>query len=244
MDIKEIFNEEQFKQMLSVFDSIEDSKKELLKLLLELSEWKNGITNYLAKHKASEEWNRYQEIIPHIPEHLRLMLFLECVYTQQDSITDEQYQYFLHLCESEPDDSKKIRKHLLSNKDFEFPDDYITIYRGEHGLSDTEIGHEHTASKDVEHGISWTYEPSVAGFFAVRTQSDDCRVYTAMVHKKDVLLIYDNRTEAEVIIKPVCMGTELVELKEEKINCNIEVMRKYYAYWDKENQKYDFDEGE
>lgn len=99
MDIKEIFNEEQFKQMLSVFDSIEDSKKELLKLLLELSEWKNGIKNYLTKHKA-DEWNRYQEIIPHIPEHLRLMLFLECVYTQQDSITDEQYQYFLQLCES------------------------------------------------------------------------------------------------------------------------------------------------
>lgn len=69
----------------------------------------------------------------------------------------------------------------------------MTIYRGEHGLSNTEIGHGHTASKDVQHGLSWTYEPSVAGFFAVRTQSDDCQIYTAKVHKDDVLLIYDER---------------------------------------------------
>lgn len=115
----------------------------------------------------------------------------------------------------------------------------MTIYRGEHGLSDTEIGRGHTASKDVQHGISWTYEPSMTGFFAVRTQSDDCRIYTAKVHKDDVLLIYDERTEAEVIIKPMCIGTKLLDLQEEKIKCNISVMRKFYKYRDDENKKYE-----
>lgn len=79
----------------------------------------------------------------------------------------------------------------------------------------------------------------MAGFFAVRTQSDDCRIYTAKIHKDDVLLIYDERTEAEVIIKPMCIGTKLLDLHEEKIDCNISVMREFYKYRENEHKKYD-----
>ena len=57
-----------------------------------------------------------------------------------------------------------------------------------------------------------------------------------------MLLISDNRTEAEIIIKPICLGTKLIDLKEEVIDCNISVMKKYYTYRDFEDSKYDFDE--
>ena len=56
-----------------------------------------------------------------------------------------------------------------------------------------------------------------------------------------MLLIYDERTEAEVIIKPMCLGTKLLELHEEKIECDISVMREFYKY--RENKKYE-SEGE
>ncbi len=231
--------------MVAVTTDVDKSKREILILLLELSEWKNGIIKYLAQYDKSEEWSRYKEILQYIPGHLRLMLFLECIYTQQDIISDEQYRHFIQLCSDEADKSIMLRNHLVSNRNYMFSEDgYLTIYRGEHGLSDTEIGHEHTASKPVEYGISWTYEPSVVGFFAVRTQSDDCRVYTARIHKSDILLIYDDRTEAEVIIKPMCIGAKLLDLKEERIECDISVMRKFYEYRDTENAKYDFDEEE
>lgn len=227
--------------MIKLLADSDIPNKDIAPLLLEESEWRNGIIKYLAKHEKSEEWDCYKKVIPQVPDYLHLILFLECIYTQQDNITEEQYDYFLQLCKNEPDKSKAIRDYSMMLVEYRFPDDYITIYRGEHGLSDTKIGHEHTASKCVERGISWTYEPSVAGFFAVRTQSDDCRVYTAKVHKKDVLLISDSRTEAEIVIKPICLGTKLIDLQEEIIDCNISVMKKYYAYRDFENNKYDID---
>lgn len=239
--IDTIINIETLNKMKEFLADSDIPNKNIAPLLLEESEWRNGITKYLAKHEKSEEWYYYKKVIPQVPDYLHLILFLECIYTQQDNMTDEQYDYFLQLCKNEPDKSKAIRDYSIKLVEYRFPDDYITIYRGEHGLSDTEIGHEHTASKCVEQGISWTYEPSVAGFFAVRTQSDDCRVYTAKVHKKDVLLISDNRTEAEIIIKPICLGTKLIDLIEEVIDCNISVMKKYYAYRDFEDNKYDFD---
>lgn len=243
IDINKIFDKDRFHRMVGVTSDVEETKREILILLLELSEWKSGIVKYLSKHEKSEEWNHYQEVLPYIPQHLKLMLFLECIYTQQDNITDEQYNYFMQLCSDEPEESKKIRNHLLSNVNFMFSEDgYITIYRGEHGLSDTEIGSKYTASRNVDYGVSWTYESSVAGFFAVRTQSDDCRVYTARIHKSNILLIYDDRTEGEVIIKPMCLGTTLLDLQEEKIECNISIMQKFYDYRDSENKKYDLDE--
>lgn len=240
--IDTIINHESLNRMIKLVTDLHIPNKDIAPLLLELSEWESGIAKYLAKHEKSEEWDCYTKIIPQVPDYLYLMLFLKCIYTQQDNIAEEQYNYFSQLCENEPVQSKMIRNHYMKLEEYRFPDDFITIYRGEHGLSDTTIGHEHTASKYVERGISWTYEPSVAGFFAVRTQSDDCRVYTAKVDKKDILLISDKRTEAEVIIKPVYLGTKLIDLKEEVIDCNISVMRKYYVYRDFENKKHDFDD--
>ena len=237
-----IIDQEALNKMIKLITDLDIPNKDIAPLLLELSEYKSGITKYLAQHEKSEEWDCYKEVVPQAPDYLHLMLFLECIYTQQDNITDEQYNYFLQLCENEPDKSKELRYYNMKSEEYKFPDNYITIYRGEHGLSDTAIGHDHTASRCVEQGISWTYEPSVAGFFAVRTQSDDCRVYTAKVHKKDVLLISDNRTEAEVVIKPICLGNKLIDLKEEVIDCNITVMQKYYTYRDYENSKYNFDD--
>lgn len=241
LTIDTIINIETLNKMKELLADSDIPNNDIAPLLLELSEWKSGITKYLANHEKLEEWDCYKRVIPQVPDYLHLILFLECIYTQQDNITDEQYDYFLQLCKNEPDKSKAIRDYSIKLVEYKFPDDHITIYRGEHGLSDTKIGREHTASKCVERGISWTYEPSVAGFFAVRTQSDDCRVYSAKVHKKDVLLISDNRTEAEVIIKPICLGTKLTDLKEKVIDSNISVMKKYYAYRDFENNKYDFD---
>lgn len=240
--IDTIINHETLNNMIKLLADSDIPNKDIAPLLLELSEYKSGLVKYLAEHEKSQEWNCYKKVIPQVPDYLHLILFLECIYTQQDNITEEQYDYFLQLCKNEPDKSKAIRDYSMKLEENRFPDDYITIYRGEHGLSDTKIGHEHTASKCVEQGISWTYEPSVAGFFAVRTQSDDCRVYTAKVHKRDVLLISDNRTEAEVIIKPICLGTKLIDLKEKIINCNISVMEKYYAYRDFEDNKYNIEE--
>lgn len=239
INIEEIINQNTLQALLEVVDISDIENKDTLKLMMELNEWKHGIQGYLAKFEQPEQWEVYREIIPFIPQYLQLLSFLKCIYTQQDNITDEQYQYFLQCCENEPEKSMQIREHLIRNVNFKFPNEYMTIYRGEHGLSGTDIGLGHTASKDVQHGISWTYEPSVAGFFAVRTQSDDCRIYTAKIHKDDVLLIYDKRTEAEVIIKPICVGTKLLDLHEEKIDCNISVMRKFYKYREDENKKYE-----
>lgn len=216
-------------------------KRETLVLMMEFSEWKNGIIDYLAKHKKEDMWKCYREIIPSIPDYLQLMLFLECIYTQQDIITEEQYEYFTCLCQNEPVKSIEIRNFKNSDHKSRFLDEYITVYRGEHGLSDTAIGCEHMGSMNVSHGISWTYEQSVAGFFAVRTQSDDCRIYTAKVHKSDILLIYDRRHEAEVIIKPMCIGTKLLDLKEEIVKPRISIMRKFYEYRDAERNKYNVD---
>ena len=58
-----------------------------------------------------------------------------------------------------------------------------------------------------------------------------------------MLLIYDERTEAEVIIKLMCLGTKLLELHEEKIECDISVMREFYKYRENEHKKYE-SEGE
>ncbi len=240
--IDTIIDLETLNKMKEIFTDSDIPNKDVASLVLELGEWRNGIRKYLANYEKSKEWDCYKGVISQVPDYLHLILFLECIYTQQDNITDGQYDYFLQLCRNEPDKSKAIRDYSIKLAEYKFPDDYITIYRGEHGLSDTKIGHEHTASKCVERGISWTYEPSVAGFFAVRTQSDDCRVYTAKVHKKDVLLISDSRTEAEIVIKPICLGTKLIDLQEEIIDCNISVMKKYYVYRDFENNKYNFDE--
>lgn len=216
---------------------MESDQQEMLILMMEYTQWKNGIVDYLARHNKADMWKCYKRIIPIIPDYLQLMLFLEVIYTQQDRISRKQYSYFKRLCMNEPEKSMQIRNHLLDNEKCRFPDEYITIYRGEHGLSDTYIGSDHTASRNVEHGISWTYEKSVAGFFAVRTQSQDCRIYTAKVHKSDVLLIYDNRYEAEIIIKPICIGTKLLDLKEEPIEANISVMREFYKYRDTEKSE-------
>lgn len=237
-----IIDHESLNKMIKLVTDLDIPNRDIAPLLLELSEYKSGIIKYLAKHEKPEEWDCYKKVVPQAPDYLHLMLFLECIYTQKDNITQEQYDYFLQLCRNEPDESKEIRNYNMKCEECRFSEDHITIYRGEHGLSNTVIGRDYTASRCVEQGISWTYEPSVAGFFAVRTQSDDCRVYTAKVHKKDVLLISDNRTEAEVIIKPVCLGTKLIDLKEEVIDCNISVMRRYYAYRDFEDSKYDFDD--
>lgn len=144
----------------------------------------------------------------------------------------------------EPEQSKQLRNHLNKNHSVARNRDYVVIYRGQHGTSSTNIGKDHTKSRDVEHGISWTYEKAVAGFFAVRTQSSNCRIFTAKVSLEDILLIDDNRTEAEVIIRPPYLGGKLVNLKEEKINSDISVMRRWYKYRDEENSKYDLINGE
>lgn len=240
---EEVINQNKLQVLLEVVDDLNIENKDTLKLMIELNEWEHGIQEHLVKFEEPERWEIYKEIVPFIPQYLQLLSFLKCIYTQQDNITDDQYQYFLQVCQNDPEKSRQIREHLIKNVNFKFPNEYMTIYRGEHGLSDTDIGRGHTASKDVQHGISWTYEPSVAGFFAVRTQSDDCRIYTAKVHKDDVLLIYDERTEAEVIIKPMCLGTKLLDLHEEKIECNISVMREFYKYRENEHKKYE-SEGE
>lgn len=173
INIEEIINQNTLQALLEVVDDLDIENKDTLKLMTELNEWEHGIQEHLVKFEESEKWDIYREMIPFIPPYLQLLLFLRCIYTQQNNITEEQYQYFLEICKNEPEKSKQIREHLLSNQNHRFPNVYITIYRGEHGLSETDIGRGHTASKDAQHGISWTYEPSVAGFFAVRTQSDD-----------------------------------------------------------------------
>lgn len=173
INIEEIINQNNLQALLEIVDDLDAENKDTLKLMVELNEWEHGIQEHLAKFEELERWDIYKEMIPLIPPYLQLLSFLKCIHTQQNDITDDQYQYFLNICENEPEKSKQIREHLLRNQNYRFPNVYITIYRGEHGLSETDIGRGHTASKDAQHGISWTYEPSVAGFFAVRTQSDD-----------------------------------------------------------------------
>ena len=57
-------------------------------LLMEESEYKSGLVKYLAKHEKSEEWDCYKVVISQVPDYLHLILFLECIYTQQDNITE------------------------------------------------------------------------------------------------------------------------------------------------------------
>lgn len=223
---------------------ISSEQLEKYKSISEFQQWKSGIENYLVNYEKSEHWKIYKEIEKFIPEHLKLLLFLKIIYTQFDKINQWQYKYFSKLCTNEPDKSKQLRKYLNDNNSFAFQSGYITVYRGEHGTSSTSIGKDHTKSRDVEHGLSWTYEKAVAGFFAVRTQSENCRIYTAKVSVADVLMINDTRTEAEVIIRPPCLGGKLIGLMEEKVKANISVMEKWYKYRDEENAKYDLLNGE
>ena len=244
MKIISLVNLEEIIDLHKVQELMSLTNDNLMRQLIEQSEWESAIQKYLARQSKKDEWNSYKAISNFIPDDLRLQMFLRCFYTQQDAVSEEQYQYFSELRKGESIQSANLRKYLIHTYDFKFPNDYIKIYRGEHGLSTTEIGYKHTKSMDVQHGISWTYEPSVAGFFAVRTQSDDCRIYSANVHKNDILLIYDSRTEAEVIIKPMCLGTKLMDLREERIEPNITVMRKFYKYRDEENEKFQYESGE
>ena len=244
MKIISLVNLEEIIDLHKVQELMSLTNDNLMRQLIEQSEWESAIQKYLARQSKKDEWNSYKAISNFIPDDLRLQMFLRCFYTQQDAVSEEQYQYFSELCKGESIQSANLRKYLIHTYDFKFPNDYIKLYRGEHGLSTTEIGYKHTKSMDVQHGISWTYEPSVAGFFAVRTQSDDCRIYSANVHKNDILLIYDSRTEAEVIIKPMCLGTKLMNLREKRIEPNITVMRKYYKYRDEENAKFQYESGE
>ena len=88
--IDTIINIETLNKMKEFLADSDIPNKNIAPLLLEESEWRNGITKYLAKHEKSEEWYYYKKVIPQVPDYLHLILFLECIYTQQDNMTDEQ----------------------------------------------------------------------------------------------------------------------------------------------------------
>lgn len=99
----------------ALLEIVEDSNienKDTLKLMIELNEWVHGIQEHLTKFEEPERWEIYKEVMPFIHQYLQLLSFLKCIYTQQDNIIEEQYQYFLQLCENEPEKSIKSENIL------------------------------------------------------------------------------------------------------------------------------------
>lgn len=121
--IDTIINHETLSNMIKLLADSDIPNRGIALLVLELGEWRSGITKYLAKHEKSEEWDCYKKVIPQVPDYLHLILFLECIYTQQVNITEEQYDYFLQLCENEPDKSKAIRDYSVKLVEYRFPND-------------------------------------------------------------------------------------------------------------------------
>lgn len=93
-NIKKIFDEELFQKLIKVTDGMELEQQKILILMMEYTQWKNGIVDYLARHNKKDMWKWYKRVIPTIPDHLQLMLFMEVIYTQQDKISRKQYSYF------------------------------------------------------------------------------------------------------------------------------------------------------
>lgn len=76
---------------------------------------------------------------------------------------------------------------LQSDIDDLSPDDMVTIYRG--------------VGINSHKGLSWTTDKNVAEWFAKRfkTDGDKGYVFTGRVHKKDIIGLFNNRNEQEVV---------------------------------------------
>lgn len=89
INIEEIINQNNLQVLLEIVDDLDIENKDTLKLMAELNEWENGIKEHLAKFKQSERWSIYKEMMSFVPRYLELLLFLKCIYTQQNDITDD-----------------------------------------------------------------------------------------------------------------------------------------------------------
>lgn len=67
---------------------------------------------------------------------------------------------------------------------------YAKVYRGEQSLSQT-----------LDKAISWTTNKHIAEFFSNRFEIDG-RIYTGRVHKDNILYIYKDDGECEILVRP------------------------------------------
>lgn len=201
-------------------------------------EWYERIIASAENHTKSnnELYDFWKMIEPCIPIQYKLLLFLNCIYVENDHLTDEWLNYFENLVINESDEAKAIRKEenykmietVYHMDGIELLDEngYIEVYRGIHNESNNWLG-QYNASRDLEHGISYTFNKLIAQWFAIRTQANDCNVISAKVHIDDVLSINLDRQESEIIIIPPYLKGRLLDVKVEKIIPDIKIMKQF-----------------
>lgn len=201
-------------------------------------EWYERIIISAEIHTKSNEelWDFWKSIEACLPQKYKLLLLLNCIYVENDNMTDEWLTYLSDLIINESDEAKIIRReqnmklldavYYMDGIELVNEDGYIEIYRGIHSSSDNWLG-QYNASRDLDHGLSYTYNKLIAEWFAIRTQADDCNVISAKVHIDDVLSINLDRQESEIIIIPPSLGGKLINIEVEKIIPDISIMNEF-----------------
>lgn len=197
-------------------------------------EWEDRINSNISSR--NESWSFYKIVEMALPEEYKLMLLMHCVYTKMDIMPRGFSGYFKKLVLNESEDSKLARKKenlkaidsIKHSEGTELLDEegLITIYRGIHN-ADNNIGGIFAANKGIKQGISYSFNPVVAQWFAIRTKSSDCSVISAKIHVDDIMSIYLDRQESEVMIIPPMYGGKLVDIKVEKIIPDISIMKQF-----------------
>lgn len=93
--------------------------------------------------------------------------------------------YYEVLKELLPVNQPVILKNVRKEKN-----GYVTLFRG-----------QNTLSTPLNETYSWTTNAAIALFFAHRFEGEGC-VYTAKVHKSDIIAYMDDRGESEVLVDP------------------------------------------
>ncbi|MGF7058651.1 hypothetical protein [Brassicibacter mesophilus] len=126
----------------------------------------------------------YEDLFNKIPDNIKFPCF-RIVYMRSEYGFAELNSDFIKKVFSYQND-----KEFLKELDFD-GDDYLTVYRGEGSQSNT-----------VDNAFSWSIDEESALFFANRFGEDNARLYTAKIHKDNIIDYITQRNEEEILLLP------------------------------------------
>jgi len=129
----------------------------------------------------------YIESFENIPDEQKYECFEDIYIRSEYGFSKLNKDFFLNIFKYKPkEDFRKILKVDSSG--------LVKIYRG-----------QNTESTPYQKAFSWTTSKEKAKFFATRFDSDNGKLYEAIIKCEDILAYIDQRGESEVIVDPNCL---------------------------------------
>jgi hypothetical protein len=182
----------------------------------------NVISIYWLCDYQNEIWNYFYKIQDSISNDYKLKVLLKDIYTSYPVDIVQFHDCLDQAIDNETQKSKSERyeENYSILHDMLDANGTLTIYRG-----------VNQKSLPLELCVSWTYNPDVAKFFAIRGKNI-AKVIKAKVNMNDILACYTDRYEHEVIIRSNSVYDKIIT----PIHMTVDQIEQWCSEWHKHNK--------